>query len=288
MCTWPFFPKMPPVDGLCLWKTFPWIPLACKLRQEFPKSWHFSAWQTNMPMVERLSWHRLQQGCPVGCTGLSLALGFQWIWPKSMSRCEHWQLKKCEGWSEMSSRVMGWEVEGVLGPVGPSAVSSLCRWLQEGGEHRAGGARQAWAGRHWVPAPLLPAGPRAPPGAHQEEGEGHCVGGGTMHLSDPAQHHPGLVPFLPTHMCTWAGPSWFAGLGLHRSFVCVFLLFCSVSQDVYVVLQGQACFPPFCLWIVTAFLEKYSINPAGSSTAISCSYTRDNLLPSFFCLLTCY
>lgn len=119
MRTWPFFPKMPPVDGLCLWKTFPWIPLACKLRQEFPKSWHFSAWQTNMPMVERLSWHRLQQGCPVGCTGLSFALGFRWIWPKSMSRCEHWQLKKCEGWSEMSSRVMGVGGGGSAGPCWP-------------------------------------------------------------------------------------------------------------------------------------------------------------------------
>lgn len=39
----------------------------------------------------------VQLGEAVGCTGLSLALGFRWIWPKDMSRCEHWQLKKCEG-----------------------------------------------------------------------------------------------------------------------------------------------------------------------------------------------
>lgn len=121
----------------------------------------------------------------------------------------------------------GWEVEGVLGPVGPSALSSLCRWLQEGGEHWAGGAGQARAGRHRVPAPLLPAGPRAPPGAHQEEGEGHCVGGGNRHLPDPAQHNSSidLVLFLSSpHVCIWAWGSWFAGLGLHQSFVCVISL----------------------------------------------------------------
>lgn len=42
------------------------------------------------------------------------------------------------------------------------------------------------------------------------------------------QYHPGLVSVLSTHMCTWAGGSWFAGLGLHQSFFCVFLLCCSL------------------------------------------------------------
>lgn len=73
-----------------------------------------------------------------------------------------------------------------------SPTCSLCRWLQEGGEHRARGARQARAGRHRVPAPLLPAGPWAPPGAHQEEGEG-MPGGGTHRVGPPESPSTGAL-----------------------------------------------------------------------------------------------
>lgn len=80
---------------------------------------------------------------------------------------------------------------GRPGPVGPSPAPSPRRRLQEGGEHRAGGSRQARAGRHRVPAPLLSAGPRAPPGAHQEEGEG---GRGTHAARAPAEPLGGERP----------------------------------------------------------------------------------------------
>lgn len=289
MCIWPFFPKVAPVGGLCLWKTFPWILVACNLRQEFPRSWHFSSWQTNVPEVGRFSWQRLQQGWPVGCSRALPCPGF--LVDMAQKHVQVWALAAQKVWRVMRNalrsdeggrwrecwvllahqpcpvcadgfrKVVNIEQGGLVKPERDDTEFQHLCFLQ-GHEHLLEHIKRKVRGTVWW-------GEQAP----------------ARSCSAELRHHPSLVPVLPTHTCTWVLglQAWLASefcLYFSALLLCITRYLCSAAGPGLLPTPlplNCYCFPG----------ELSCISPAGSSTAISFSYARENL-PSVFCLLTCY